>query len=169
MFDISSITSRVKHNCDISDAKYWGYYSPCGLLLRLRDLYKFEHALKPWDPIDHSHIKKWIDKKEALWEELEESDFQRIEINGKKYDPFDSGKINEFLTGHGYVYSAGYGNMLKPVFVLSGLVGHVTRGRYRIYRAGRELARDLSTSPAQDMQRRAFQCLFRIWDNKGRG
>ena len=148
MFDIDSITSQVKHNCDISDAKYWGYYSPCGLLLRLRDLYKFEHALRPWEPIDHRRIKKWIEEKEQLWAELEQSEFQRIEINGKSYDPFDSRKINGLLTGQRYVYSAGYGNMLKPVFVLSGLEGDFKKGRFRIYYSGRELARDLSTSPA---------------------
>jgi hypothetical protein len=38
MIDIESFTSQVKRNCNISDAKYRGYYSLCGLLLRLRDL-----------------------------------------------------------------------------------------------------------------------------------
>lgn len=168
MFDIASITGQVKHNCNISDAKYWGYYSPCGLLLRLRDLYKFEHSLRPWEPLDHRQIKKWIEEREVLWKELEEKDFQRIEINGKRYAPFDSGKINAVLTGHGYVYSAGFGNMLKPVFVLSKLEDHFKRGRYRIYCAGRELARDLSTSPAMIQGNTVFSreetMVYFFWD-----
>jgi hypothetical protein len=46
MLDIETLASQVKFNCNISDAKYWGYYSPCGLLLRLRDLYTTEKEIK---------------------------------------------------------------------------------------------------------------------------
>lgn len=148
MVDIDAVVSQVKRNCDISDAGYWGYYSPCGLLLRLRSLYRFEHALRPWEAISHERIKKWIAGKELLWSELEKRGPGRIEISGKSYAPFDSGRINAVLTEHGYVYSAGYGNMLKPVFAISKLEALVHKGRYRIYRTGRELARDLAATPA---------------------
>ncbi len=64
--DINSIASQVKHNCNISDAKYWGFYSPCGLLLRLRDLYKIEKGLKPWGKVEPDEIGDWIGKREKL-------------------------------------------------------------------------------------------------------
>jgi hypothetical protein len=66
MLNIASITSQVKHNCNISDAKHWGNYSPCGLLLRMRDLYKIENGLKPWEEISHKTIGAWIDERERL-------------------------------------------------------------------------------------------------------
>lgn len=42
MVDINHIAAQVKENCDISDAKYSGIYSVCGLASRLRDFYKWE-------------------------------------------------------------------------------------------------------------------------------
>ena len=41
-------TNQVRRNCDISDAQFAGNFSICGLALRLRDLYKWEHELPPW-------------------------------------------------------------------------------------------------------------------------
>jgi len=48
MTDIQSLACQIKHNCNISDARYWGMYSLCGLLLRLRELYKVEKGIRPW-------------------------------------------------------------------------------------------------------------------------
>ncbi|NOZ70253.1 MAG: hypothetical protein GXP46_13665 [Deferribacteres bacterium] len=145
---IDSIASQVKRNCNISDAKYWGFYSPCGLLLRLRDLYRIEHGLNPWDSIRHDSIGRWIEEREELWSELEDLDYSEIEIQGKRYSPFDVRGIGSALIKHDLVYSAGYGDFLKPVFMLAELSGTCDMGRYGIYIAGRELARDLSASPA---------------------
>jgi hypothetical protein len=148
MIDIDSIASQVKHNCNISDAKYWGYYSPCGLLLRLRDLYRIENGYKPYQYISNSEIGKWIDKKEEIWQELENSDFQHLQIQGRLYSPFDVKGINSVMTGQGFIYGAGYGDLLKPLFILAELSEQSEKGKYRIYYMGIELARDLSTSPA---------------------
>jgi hypothetical protein len=49
MIDIQTLTSQVKKNCNISDAHYWGWYSVCGLLLRLRELFRAERGIKLWD------------------------------------------------------------------------------------------------------------------------
>ncbi len=146
--DINSLASQVKHNCNISDAQYWGLYSPCGLLLRLRDLYRIEKGLRPWEKAGHDEIKVWIGERERLWRELESLDFQRIEMNGRKYQPFYVGGINAVLLDKGFIYGAGYGNLLKPTFFLAGLSKKMNRGRYNIYISGREFARDLSASPA---------------------
>jgi hypothetical protein len=148
MIDIVSIASQVKHNCNISDARYWGYYSPCGLLLRMRNLYKFEKKLKPWEKVSHADIGKWIDKREELWQELDSHDFRKIEIQGKQYNPFDAKDINSILGKYGYIYGAGYGNQLKPVFLLAQLSEKSKKSRYNIYLLGKEIARDLSTAPA---------------------
>jgi hypothetical protein len=148
MIDIDSIASQVKHNCNISDARYWGYYSPCGLLLRMRDLYRIEHAMAPWETVNHKAVGDWIDTREELWQEGETLNFQQIAVNGKKYDPFDSKAINKVLVREGFFYGAGYGNSLKPVFILAELSEHIVKGRYQIYIVNREFARDLSTPPA---------------------
>ncbi len=148
MIDVDAIAAQVKQNCNISDARYWGSYSPCGLLLRLRDLYKVEHGLKPWEKISHKAVGSWIDIRESLWQERESQEFQAIEIQGREYGPFEVSSINEVLSEKGLFYGAGYGNMLKPVFILAELSERIARGKYSIYVAGRELARDLSTSPA---------------------
>lgn len=142
------MTLQVKRNCDISDAKFWGYYSPCGLLLRLRDLYRIEHGMKLFQRVDNGEIGKWIERKEVLWQELEDCDFQRLEISGRNYHPFDVKGINATLSGSECVYGAGYGDHLKPLFILAELSEHSINGKYHIYHAGRELARDLSSSLA---------------------
>jgi hypothetical protein len=148
MVDIDSITEQVKLNCNISDAKHWGYYLPCGLLLRLRDLYRIENASRPWEKIGTEKIAGWIGAREGLWQELEGADFHHIIIGNKRYRPFDVKGINAALTGQGLIYGAGYGNLLKPVFILAELMEKKRIGRYDVYVLGRERARDLSTVPA---------------------
>lgn len=156
MIDISSVASQVKHNCNISDAKYWGYYSPCGLLLRLRDLYRIENGYKPYQSINNGEIGKWIEQKEEIWQELENHDFQHLEIEGRRFSLFDVKGINSVLEGQGFIYSAGYGDLLKPLFILAELLEQTNEGRYRIYYIGREMARDLSTAPSMIRGNRIF-------------
>ncbi|MBI4699391.1 MAG: hypothetical protein HY758_10955 [Nitrospirae bacterium] len=98
--DIDSIASQVKLNCNISDARFWGYYTPCGLLLRLRDLYKIENGLSPWGRIEPEKIGEWIGERERLWQELEVRDFNPVIIGNNKYRPFDVKGINEALMDH---------------------------------------------------------------------
>jgi len=148
VFNIDSIASQVKLNCNISDARHWGSYLPCGLLLRLRDLYRIENRLKPWETVPSRKIADWIGERERLWEEYQTWDFRDMEIDGKRYTPFDVKAINSFLSGQGLLYGAGYGEGLKPVFILAEVSSRSSSGKYDILVAGREIARDLSTSPA---------------------
>jgi len=104
--------------------------------------------LKPWDRIEPDRIGDWLDKREKLWKKLDTLDFQRIEINGKKYRPFNVKGINTVLLSKGFLYGAGYGNFSKPTFFLAELSEEKKRGRYVIYFSGREIARDLSAAPA---------------------
>jgi hypothetical protein len=148
MLDIDSIASQVKHNCNISDAKYWGFYSPCALLLRLRDLYKIEKGIRPEQKINHEEIVRWIGEREVLWEQLSSLNFQEIEINDKKYHPFDVKGINSVLIKNGILYGAGYGEHLKPIFLLAEMRKTQKIGKYTVYFSGKEYARDLSATPA---------------------
>jgi hypothetical protein len=114
----------------------------------MRDLYKIENGLRPWEVVGHENIGNWIDKREKLWHEIETHDFQKIKIMDKKYRPFDVRGINSVLVKHGYLYGAGYGNLLKPMFLFAKLDTQSSLGRYGVYISGREIARCLSTAPA---------------------
>jgi hypothetical protein len=151
MSSIRSVTRQVKRNCNVSDARFWGFYSPCGLLLRLRDLYRFERNLRPWDPIDDFTIRGWIDRRESLWEELEQADIMPLVIDGKSFDPFDSAAINRAIQDSGYHYSAGFGNSMKPQFLLAKVATRYVDDDITVVITEREAARDLSSSPAMTL------------------
>ena len=148
MHEIESIARQVLHNCDISDAQHAGLYSTCGLALRLRDLYKWEHGLNPWEEKDTSEILDWIGEKEALWEKLADAKHTKIKIRGKDYDLFDTPAINAVLEPRGVLYGAGYAFSLKPTFFLAEIENKSVNNGYTVYTLGRELARDLLTLPA---------------------
>ena len=98
---IDDFIRQVKHNCNISDAKFWGYYSICGLLMRYRELYRNEHALMPWESIDNEKICPWIQERETLWRDLEDLELQELVIGGGTYDPFDVNGLNALLGAAG--------------------------------------------------------------------
>ena len=64
---LETVVNQVVHNCNISDARYAGYYSVCGLALRLRDLYKWEKGLDPWVEDEPSKVLEWIGEREDLF------------------------------------------------------------------------------------------------------
>ena len=148
MFDSKNLIEQIRHNCSISDSRYAGSYSVCGLALRLRDLYKWEKGLEPWIEEDSSVVLEWIGKKEEEWDNLEDQEFAGIALAGKTYDPFDVEGLNAVLVSRGLFYGAGYVQGLKPSFLLADL--EETRGLhgFQVYVLGREHARDLLTVPA---------------------
>jgi hypothetical protein len=148
MLDIESLASQIKKNCNISDAKYWGYYSLCGLLFRLREMYRAENRMKLWEKIPQKDVGEWIDQRENTWKEFEEKDFEDIAVNGNIYSPFDVEQINSELEKEGLVYGAGIGLRMKPSFFLADLISKEKHGGVDIYVAGDEYARDLSDYPA---------------------
>ncbi len=168
MSEIETITGQVLHNCDISDAQHAGLYSTCGLALRLRDLYKWEHNLNPWDEKDTSEILDWIGEKETLWEKLANAKHTNIAIRGKDYDLFDTAAINAVLEPRGVFYGAGYAFSLKPTFFLAEIENKRLNNGYTVYTLGRELARDLLTLPAltqeQQILLRTDSARLFLWD-----
>jgi len=142
------ITRQVLHNCDISDANNAGLYSICGLALRLRDLYKWEQGLPPWEERDSVEVLEWIEAKEDQWDRCIDHEFADISIAGKTFDPFDTRGINAVLEPHNFFYGAGFARSLKPTFFLATIEEKSKLNGTTVYTLGRELARDLLTIPA---------------------
>jgi len=156
MIDVQLISSRIKHNCNISDARYWGTYSLCGLLLRLRELYRAEMGVGLWEKIEQKEIGEWIAKRESLWKELEDENLRDISVNGNVYGPFEVEKINAHLEKEELVYGAGFGLHMKPSFFLADIISKENVNGYAVYLAGDEYARDLSDYPAMLQDRSIF-------------
>ncbi|QCQ21089.1 Sfum_1244 family protein [Desulfoglaeba alkanexedens] len=154
--DISAIAAQVQHNCHVSDANFGSTFSLCGFLLRLRELYKWESGLSPWEEPEPATLLKWIEDRESFWEPLFDQEFRPITWNGTAFDPFDAEGINRTLRPRGYVYGAGYVTGMKPSFFLGELVSSKTIGELRVDVVGKELARDLFTSPAMRLENQIF-------------
>ena len=167
-FNIDDFARQVIKNCDISDAQHAGLYSICGLALRLRYVYKWEHQLPPWIEKDSTEILDWIDAKENKWEKLTDNLYAGLQINGHTYDAFDSRGVNTILETSGFYYSAGYAFSLKPTFLLAHIESKERVKGHTVYFLGRELARDLLTIPAMSQDdgiilRRDAARLY-LWD-----
>jgi len=168
MIDIEDITRQVLYNCDISDSMFSGYFSVCGLALRLRDLYKWENRLEPWQEKDSSEILDWIGGRESKWERLAGEKFRNITISGTSHDPFNTPSINKILEPAGIIYGAGYARGLKPTFFLADLEEKRMMDTQTVYILGREYARDLLTIPAlshdQYVLVRKESARYYLWD-----
>lgn len=145
---LPSLIHQVQSNCNLSDALYGGVYSLCSLLLRMRDLYKWEQGLNPWHEPDPPDLLAWIERMEDEWLTVKPAPFDSIHIANRCFPPFEAEAINEILRPRGLVYGAGYGTGMKPTFFLGELQEQKSDSDLRIDLVGRELARDLFTSPA---------------------
>ncbi|MEW6416756.1 MAG: Sfum_1244 family protein [Nitrospirota bacterium] len=146
--NLDTVITQVKRNCNISDANFWGEYSICGLLLRLRELYRSERGLKLWEGIPQKEISEWMSEREALWKELQDKYLEDIVIGEATYGPFEVARINTTLEKKNLIYGAGYGIRMKPSFFLADLISRRTVDGYVVYIAGSEYARDLAQHPA---------------------
>jgi hypothetical protein len=143
----SGLLDDIKYNCDVSDARFWGFFSVCGLLMRYRDLFRSEKGLKSWSELDQKEIMSWIAAKEARWPELEQAEFRDLSIGGRKYHPFDVAGINRALAAQQMIYGAGYGMFMKPTFFLAELRSMQAISGLTVYTSGRERVRDLFSAP----------------------
>ncbi|NNG00383.1 MAG: hypothetical protein HKM93_13435 [Desulfobacteraceae bacterium] len=168
MKNIDQLSRQVLANCEISDAQHAGLYSICGLALRLRDLYKWEHGLAPWEESDATLVLDWIGQKEELWERIATDEYKALRLNGATFDPFDTVNINKILLPHGLFYGAGLAYHLKPCFLLADIEAVETVEGKKIFVLGGELARDLLTLPAltQDdaILLRTHASRMHLWD-----
>ncbi len=146
--DLEGFIKQVKLNCTISDAKFWGYYSVCGLLMRMRELYLNEHSLMPWDSAPTDEISRWVSGREAQWRDLEDEGLHEIAAGQRLFDPFDVDELNLLLRDSKLVYGSGYATFNKPTFFVAELVESRELLDYRVCFTGRELCRDLSAYAA---------------------
>jgi hypothetical protein len=135
----------VRTNCDISDARDNGIYSICTLVLKLRNLYKWEHGFEPWQEADSPVLLDWIEAKEEYWDTIRDRPFSRVPVNGKKIDPFLLPEINKSLTADNHAYGAGYGRSMKAIFFIAEILETRTVEGCRTMILGREKARELSS------------------------
>ncbi len=154
--DFASLKDQVKYNCNVSDSKFWGYFSICGLLLRMRELYRSESSLEFYDDISMDQISPWIEKRDALWKEMEGSELRNLDIGRASYGPFDVDSINDRLSGSGLIYGAGFGRHMKPNFFLADLETTIEEDAYVVYIVGHEHVRDIDTVPAMVQGRDIF-------------
>lgn len=141
----SSLVQIVRSNCDISDAKDNGIYSICTLVLKLRNLYKWEHGLQPWQEPESAELLDWIEAKEDYWEAIIGETFHQLPINGMDVDPFSLQSANELLASQGLAYGAGYGRSMKAVFFIADIKEQKIIEGCPVTILGKESARELSS------------------------
>ncbi|GAB4337406.1 MAG: hypothetical protein Kow0089_08610 [Desulfobulbaceae bacterium] len=159
----------IRRNCDISDARDNGIYSICSLVLKLRNLYKWEHGLEPWQEPESAELLDWIEQRESWWEEISGEEYRPLSLNGCETDPFDQEEINALLGDNDLLYGAGYGRSLKSIFFLAEKIREDTAAGCPVVILGRERARELS-SPFAMLQDgsiiiRRYSLRFFFWDH----
>jgi hypothetical protein len=158
----------IQRNCDISDARDNGIYSICTLVLKLRNLYKWEQGIEPWDEPESSILLDWIETKEKFWETITDYPFQPLCINNHLFDPWDIDTVNAALSDTNLVYGAGYGRSLKAIFFLAEKSAEYSIEGCPVLILGREKVKELS-SPVAMLQNetiyiRKEQLRFFFWD-----
>ncbi|VAW95686.1 hypothetical protein MNBD_GAMMA22-1837 [hydrothermal vent metagenome] len=155
-FDINPLLSNIQLNCNIADAKYAGNFTMCIYLLKMREYFRWEKGFTYSSSLPQSEIGQWLIKREALWSDLEDQDFNSLEINNATVDPFDTQQVNKHLVPNGFIYSAGLGQQAKPHFFLGELEQHKIINGYNIYISNKEYARELSAYPAMSIGKDIF-------------
>lgn len=148
MQHLERIYEVVQKNCHISDGWYAQDYGLCTYLLKMREFYRWEKKLGFSAKLSNDDVGEWLSQREALWQTLENDQFDCIPLDNHCYDPFDNEAINQALIPQGLVYSGGYGQFRKPLFFIGRLLRQEQQGQYHIFVADTEYARDLTAPPA---------------------
>lgn len=139
----------VQHNCDIVDARHGSDYGMCTYLLKMRELYRWQHGLALGASLDRAVVGDWLATREQHLEDLEAADYRDVMLAGTHFDPFDADAINAVLEPHGLVYSAGLVQGARPHFFLAELEAERRADHgFHLRVSGRELARCLNAPPA---------------------
>lgn len=158
----------IQKNCDISDAKDHGIYSMCTMVLKLRNQFKWENALEPWQEPDPGELLDWIDKKENGWEKIAGNEFLHLSLNGHHYHPLEVDQINLHIKNENLVYGAGHGRSWKAVFFLAEAIEQYEIDGIPVQLLGRELAKEMASPFAMSqngsiiIRRDALR--FFLWD-----
>lgn len=149
---ISHVARAVQQNCHIADANHAGDYTLCIYLLKMRELYRWEQNEAFSKALPNDSVGKWLRQREALWDSLEQQNYQDITIESESFAPFESDLINQNLQQHNLVYSGGMGINNRPHFFLAELDSAEQHQDYSLFIAGKEYARDMSAPPAMSQQ-----------------
>ncbi len=168
MESLTRLQEQVLTNCLIAEANYAGTFSLCGLVLRLRDLFKWEMGLLPWTEPEPSVLLEWIEHRESSWDPWMEKDFQPLVVNGLTVDPFDVDAVNDHLAGTGMVYGAGFVEGLRPSFFLGTIEERREIDGAVVFFVEEELVRDVFAAPAMRQGPRIYirrqPMLAFLWD-----
>jgi Family of unknown function (DUF6866) N-terminal domain/Family of unknown function (DUF6866) C-terminal domain len=166
---MNGFIQQVQANCRIAAAGQVGYYSLCGMLLRLRQLYKWEQGLMPWQEGDPKAVLDWIEAQEEVWTDLEEAGLQKLNWHGRQMDPYAVMELNILLEPEGLAYGAGFTHGLAPMCFLGELWETKKHRELTVLILGPELARDLDAAPAlrqgSCIYLRTEPLAFYLWDN----
>jgi hypothetical protein len=149
--ELAATLSAIRTNCHITDARHAADYTMCVYLLKMREYFRWEHAIPYSATLPHEELAEWLTGRESLWEKLSDAPYSEVPVAGRKVDPFDAGTINAHLNARGYVYSSGYGRNMKPHFFLGELIEQRSYNGFTLYISGREYARDLTAPPAMSL------------------
>jgi hypothetical protein len=145
---LDTFIAQVRLNCQVASARQAGLFSLCGTLLRLRQLFKWEHHLPPWTEPEPEAVLKWIEAKERTWDSLETTQWQPLTWDRTTYEPFEVEALNRHLRPEGLAYGAGLSRGLSPTFFLGELAQVRKINGLTILVLGTEKARDLDGTPA---------------------
>jgi hypothetical protein len=164
-----TFTQTVRHNCDISDARDNGIYSICTLVLKLRNLYKWEHGIEPWEEPESADLLDWIEAKENLWQTLGQEPYQNLPLDSRAVAPWDTAEVNSMLAGTNLVYGSGYGRSMKAIFFLAEKIREESTEGCPVVILGKEKATELASPFAmlQDgiISIRRAPLRFFFWDH----
>lgn len=164
-----SLIGQVTANCELANSLQAGSFSLCGLLLRLRLLYKWQHDLPPWREPEPAAVLAWIENKENAWDAREGEPLENLRLNGLSLDPFEVDQVNAFVEPEGLAYGAGFGRGLAPTFFLAELVEMRREDDLTILVLDAELARDLAGNPAMRqgslIYARRQSLAYYLWDH----
>jgi hypothetical protein len=164
---LAELAPQVRANCLRADAAVAGHFSLCGLLLRLRNLYKWEQGLPPWREEDPAVVLEWVDAREELWEAAE-AEPRPLILAGQSFDAFDAEGVNRLLAPEGLVYGAGLAGGLAPVFFLGRVRRSLVHHGLEVTEVDREEGKDILFLPGlrHDNQvfLRAEPMAYLVWD-----
>ena len=143
-----TLLAQVQRNCQIADSRHAQDYTLCTYLLKMREYYRWTHDLGYDHVLRGSDVSEWVDAQEQQWDELEDSDYTPLEIDGRIIDPFDTNRVNAVINDRGFVYSAGLGRLSRPLFFCGELAVVEQLEGYRVLISGKEWARCMTAPPA---------------------
>ncbi len=146
--ELSRFIQDIQHNCDISDARDHGIYTMCTMVLKLRNLYKWEKGLQPWTEPEPADLLDWIEAKENYWATIAGEPFRKLSLAGKATDPLGLEDINGVLQDENLYYGAGFGRSMKTVFFLSEIIERRRMEGCTILILGKELAKEMAAPVA---------------------